>query len=105
MIYVIFSHLAGVDVLVQTVSITERGAGGVFVDSHVHTVFVFLQHLWLIWGPIEILDDGDEVGAGAPPPRPTTPLQTSRPVVQIASPVRFSSHFCYLNILILYRCK
>jgi hypothetical protein len=92
-----FSHLTSVDVLVGAISITERGTGVVFVNSHVHAIFIFLQHLWLIYGPIEVLYDRDENGTGAPAPRAPTPLQTSRPVVQVASPI------CFLFISLVKR--
>jgi len=83
----IFCHLASVDVSVAAISVTKSSTGAIFVNSHVHAVFIFLQHLGLIWGPIEVLYDGDEVGTGAPTPLPPAPLKTARPVVQVASPV------------------
>jgi hypothetical protein len=55
----------------------------------VQTVFVFLQQFWLIISPREVFSDGNEAAARAPAPCSPTPLQTSRPVVQIASPVCF----------------
>jgi hypothetical protein len=88
-----FYNLTSVDVLVQTVSVTERDAGAIFVDSHVQAVFVFIPHFWLILGPSKVFHDRLEGGIGTPAPRPSTPLQTARPVVQVASPVRFSSFY------------
>jgi hypothetical protein len=92
-----FYNLTSVDVFVHTVSVTERGAGVIFVDSHMQAVFVFIPHFWLILGPSKVFHDRPEGGIGTPAPRPSTPLQTARPVVPVASPVRFSKKMLLAN--------
>jgi hypothetical protein len=85
----IIKHLASVYVSVRAVSCTESCTGVIFVDPHVQTVCTFLEQIWFILCPREVFCDGKKYIAGAPAQASAALLKSSRPVVQVASPVGF----------------
>jgi hypothetical protein len=85
-------HLASVHVSVGASSVTKGSARVIAMNSHVHAVFIWFHRFRLIRAPGEVFWNGRKGAVGAPTPQPSAPLQTTRPVVPVASPV-----FCDSN--------